>query len=46
MSTYIYGITAASHPGLPEGVGGVGDPQLPVRVLREGELAALVSDAP
>ncbi|WP_030219768.1 GvpL/GvpF family gas vesicle protein [Streptomyces sp. NRRL WC-3626] len=46
MSTYIYGITATSHPGLPEGVGGVGDPSLPVRVLREGGLAALVSDAP
>ncbi|MFC8371708.1 MULTISPECIES: GvpL/GvpF family gas vesicle protein [unclassified Streptomyces] len=46
MSTYIYGITATSHPGLPEGVSGVGDPPLPVRVLREGELAALVSDAP
>ncbi|GAA2256472.1 GvpL/GvpF family gas vesicle protein [Streptomyces atrovirens] len=46
MSTYIYGITATSHPGLPEGVSGIGDPPLPVRVLREGELAALVSDAP
>lgn len=46
MSTYIYGITATSHPGLPEGMGGVGDPPLPVRVLRQGELAALVSDAP
>ncbi|MFF6809692.1 GvpL/GvpF family gas vesicle protein [Streptomyces sp. NPDC012403] len=46
MSTYVYGITAVSHPGLPEGMGGVGDPPLPVRVLREGELAALVSDAP
>jgi hypothetical protein len=46
VSTYVYGITAASHPGLPEGMGGVGDPPLPVRVLREGELAALVSDAP
>lgn len=46
MSTYIYGITAASHPRLPEGMGGVGDPPRLVRVLREGELAALVSDAP
>lgn len=46
MSTYIYGITSASHPGLPEGMGGVGDPPLPVRVLREGDLAALVGDAP
>ncbi|MGW0332757.1 GvpL/GvpF family gas vesicle protein [Streptomyces sp. NPDC003011] len=46
MSTYVYGITASSHPGLPEGMAGVGDPPLPVRILREGELAAVVSDAP
>jgi len=46
VSTYVYGITAASHPALPEGLGGVGDPALPVRVLQEGELAAIVSDAP
>ncbi|MFD7703097.1 GvpL/GvpF family gas vesicle protein [Streptomyces caelestis] len=46
MSTYVYGITAASHPSLPEGMGGVGDPSRPVRILREGELAAVVSDAP
>ncbi|MFF0162117.1 GvpL/GvpF family gas vesicle protein [Streptomyces sp. NPDC005263] len=46
MSTYVYGITAASHPALPDGLGGVGDPPLPVRVLKEGELAAVVSDAP
>lgn len=46
MSTYVYGITAASHPALPEELGGVGDPALPVRVLQEGELAAIVSDAP
>jgi hypothetical protein len=46
VSTYVYGITAASHPALPEGMGGVGDPPLPVRVLKEGDLAAVVSDAP
>ncbi|MEU0071741.1 GvpL/GvpF family gas vesicle protein [Streptomyces sp. NPDC006332] len=46
MSTYVYGITAASHPALPDGLGGVGDPPQPVRVLEEGELAAVVSDAP
>ncbi|MFF3328118.1 GvpL/GvpF family gas vesicle protein [Streptomyces sp. NPDC002888] len=46
MSTYVYGITAASHPSLPEDMGGVGDPARPVRVLKEGELAAVVSDAP
>jgi hypothetical protein len=46
VSTYVYGITAASHPVLPENLVGVGDPALPVRVLKEGELAAIVSDAP
>ncbi|MGX4688889.1 GvpL/GvpF family gas vesicle protein [Streptomyces sp. JNUCC 63] len=46
MSTYVYGITAASHPALPEGMGGVGDPPREVRVLKAGELAAVVSDAP
>ncbi|WSQ13192.1 GvpL/GvpF family gas vesicle protein [Streptomyces sp. NBC_01231] len=46
MSTYVYGITAASHPALPDGLGGVGDPPRPVRILEEGELAAVVSDAP
>ncbi|MGV9453539.1 GvpL/GvpF family gas vesicle protein [Streptomyces sp. NPDC003635] len=46
MSTYVYGITASSHPALPEDMTGVGDPALPVRVLKEGPLAALVSDAP
>ncbi|CAL9367504.1 hypothetical protein SUDANB6_00791 [Streptomyces sp. enrichment culture] len=46
MSTYVYGITASTHPSLPEGMGGVGDPPRPVRILREGGLAAVVSDAP
>ncbi|NUP24725.1 MAG: GvpL/GvpF family gas vesicle protein [Streptomyces sp.] len=46
MSTYVYGITASSHPALPEEVGGVGEPPRPVRILKEGRLAALVSDAP
>jgi len=46
VSTYVYGITAASHPALPEDLGGVGNPALPVRVLTEGDLAAIVSDAP
>ncbi|MFJ9538412.1 GvpL/GvpF family gas vesicle protein [Streptomyces sp. NPDC101225] len=46
MSTYVYGITASSHPALPEGMEGVGDPPRPVRVLTEGGLAAVVSDAP
>ncbi|MBQ1091235.1 GvpL/GvpF family gas vesicle protein [Streptomyces sp. B93] len=46
MSTYVYGITAGSHPALPDGMGGVGDPARPVRILKEGDLAAIVSDAP
>ncbi|MGW5655749.1 GvpL/GvpF family gas vesicle protein [Streptomyces humi] len=46
MSTYVYGITAAAHPSLPEGMGGVGDPPCPVRVITEGELSAVVSEAP
>ncbi|WP_340374787.1 GvpL/GvpF family gas vesicle protein [Streptomyces sp. SS7] len=46
MSTYVYGIAARSHPAPPEGLTGVGDPPRPLRVLTEGELAAVVSDAP
>ncbi|MFI5961984.1 GvpL/GvpF family gas vesicle protein [Streptomyces asoensis] len=46
MSTYVYGIVASSHPALPDGLAGVGDPALPIRVLEEGALAAVVSDAP
>jgi hypothetical protein len=46
VSTYVYGITASSHPALPEDMGGVGDPHCPVRVLKEGDLTAVVSDAP
>ncbi|MFF4211680.1 GvpL/GvpF family gas vesicle protein [Streptomyces sp. NPDC001796] len=46
MSTYVYGIAAADHPSLPDGMGGVGDPARTVRILKRGELAAIVSDAP
>ncbi len=46
MSTYVYGITARSHPALPEGMTGVGEPPRPVRLPHGGELAAVVSDAP
>ncbi|MGV9276740.1 GvpL/GvpF family gas vesicle protein [Streptomyces griseosporeus] len=46
MSTYVYGITAGSDLALPDGLTGVGEPPLPVRVVRAGELAAIVSDAP
>ncbi|MGF0169124.1 GvpL/GvpF family gas vesicle protein [Streptomyces sp. Marseille-Q5077] len=46
MSTYVYGIIASSHPALPSAVGGVGDPPRQLRMLKQGDLAALVSDAP
>jgi len=46
VSTYVYGITASSHPALPKDMGGVGDPPCPVRLLKEGDLTAVVSDAP
>ena len=46
MSTYVYGISASSHPALPAGMAGVGDPPVTVRVLKEQGLAAVVSDAP
>lgn len=46
MSTYVYGITAATHPALPEETGGVGDPPRGIRILKQGGLAAVVSDAP
>jgi hypothetical protein len=46
VSTYVYGITSAAHPALPEGTTGVGEPPRPVRVLTAGDLAAVVSDAP
>ncbi|MBL1086533.1 GvpL/GvpF family gas vesicle protein [Streptomyces actinomycinicus] len=46
MSTYVYGITRASSSPLRQDMDGIGDPPRPVRVLRQGELAAIVSDAP
>ncbi|GGX31614.1 GvpL/GvpF family gas vesicle protein [Streptomyces lomondensis] len=46
MSTYVYGIIRASHSSLPQDMDGIGDPPRPVRVLRQGELAAIVSEAP
>ncbi|HCA84206.1 MAG TPA: gas vesicle protein [Streptomyces sp.] len=46
MSTYVYGVTHGDHPGPPEGLTGVGDPPAPVRTLRAGGLAAVVSDSP
>ncbi|MGW3510454.1 GvpL/GvpF family gas vesicle protein [Streptomyces sp. NPDC000994] len=46
MSTYVYGIAAASHPSLPKDMGGVGDPPRPVRILKQDGLAAIASEAP
>lgn len=46
MSTYVYGIAHRSHPRPDAELAGVGDPPRPVRTLAEGELIALVSDAP
>ncbi|WP_371749175.1 GvpL/GvpF family gas vesicle protein [Streptomyces sp. NBC_00280] len=49
MGTYVYGVTAADHPELrsfARELRGVGDPPRSVRVLTEGALAAIVSDAP
>jgi hypothetical protein len=46
VSTYVYGIARSTHPSPPKQLGGVGDPPRPVRVLRQGRLMALVSDAP
>lgn len=45
MSTYVYGITRASRK-LPDTIDGIGEPPLPVRTVRAGQLVALVSDAP
>ncbi|MFI0235478.1 GvpL/GvpF family gas vesicle protein [Streptomyces sp. NPDC016845] len=44
--TYIYGIAAAGHPSLPDGMEGIGDPARKVRLVAAGALTALVSDAP
>lgn len=44
MSTYVYGIIASTHPAVPEHLSGVGEG--PLRVLKAGDLAAVVSDAP
>ena len=44
--TYIYGLASADHPALPDGMGGIGEPPRSVRVVKEGPLAALVSEAP
>ena len=42
---YVYGIVLAERP-VPPGIGGVGNPPLPLRVLTEGPVGAVVSAAP
>ncbi|MER7400664.1 GvpL/GvpF family gas vesicle protein [Streptomyces sp. NPDC000151] len=46
MTTYVYGIAHADHPTPEQQVLGVGDPPRPVRIIRAGELSAVVSDCP
>ncbi|WAP57938.1 GvpL/GvpF family gas vesicle protein [Streptomyces sp. S465] len=44
-SVYVYGVVRADHP-VPPGRTGVGERPAPVRTLRAGALAAVISDAP
>lgn len=46
MSVYVYGVARSDHPALPEKAPGVGQPPREVRIVREGDLAAIVSDCP
>lgn len=46
MSIYVYGFVPADQAPPPERVPGVGEPPGTVRSVREGALAALVSEAP
>ncbi|MEU0658402.1 MULTISPECIES: GvpL/GvpF family gas vesicle protein [Streptomyces] len=46
MAVYVYAITPADHPLRLDGVTGVGEPAEQLRVVTEGDLAAVVSDAP
>lgn len=46
MAVYVYSITAATHPHRLKGLPGVGDPPSTLRIVRDGGLAAVVSDAP
>jgi Gas vesicle synthesis protein GvpL/GvpF len=46
MSTYVYGVTRSSHPLSIDGMTGVGADASTLRLLRCGDLAAVVSDAP
>lgn len=46
MSTYVYGIVRACEARLPEGLRGIGDPPGDLRLIEQGDLAAVVGDAP
>jgi hypothetical protein len=46
MSSYIYCVTRASHPLPLEGAAGVGEHAPALRLVREQDLVAVVSDAP
>ncbi len=46
MSTYVYGFAHASHPLQVDTVAGVGRDRPPLRVVRQADLVAVVSDAP
>ncbi|RST15848.1 GvpL/GvpF family gas vesicle protein [Streptomyces sp. WAC05374] len=46
MAVYVYAITPATHPLRLDGITGVGEPAEELRVVTEGDLAAVVSDAP
>lgn len=46
MPTYIYAITTTDHPLRLADLQGVGEPATPLRTVRAGGVAAVVSDAP
>ncbi|GAA2498688.1 GvpL/GvpF family gas vesicle protein [Streptomyces thermolineatus] len=46
MSVYVYAITAADHPLRLDDLKGVGEAEAPLRAVKEGRVAAVVSDAP
>ena len=46
MSSYVYCVTSASHPLPLEGAVGVGEHSPALRLVRERDLVAVVSDAP
>ncbi|MCX4906905.1 GvpL/GvpF family gas vesicle protein [Streptomyces sp. NBC_00878] len=46
MTVYVYAITDAGHPLAVDGARGVGETPAPLRVVRGGSVAAVISDAP